>query len=296
MISNQSQKVMNDLMHNRVRVPNIAELDFRKMTRMQSEVINSMSKLDHLRITQEDADGVPVERIINPEAEQGKYIYYIHGGGWIFGEPAWGHYCAVNIARACKRNILAVDYRLAPEHPFPAAHDDCFTAYQWMLKQGLKASDIVFLGESTGGNLVLATAVAAKEHSVELPAAICSVSPVADLHFRFPSYTERAERDCVLYVNQGEVVKQLYVRDADTSNPFMSPYYADFTGFPPVYFVVSTEEMLFDDSILTHEKMLRQGVDSKLKVWEGMWHTFYMFDVPESTECNQDIADFFKRF
>lgn len=109
MISDQSQKVMNDLMHNRVRFPNIEELDFRKMTKMQSELINSMSKLDHLRITQEDADGVLVERIINPEAEQGKYIYYIHGGGWLLGEPAWGHYCAVNIARACKRNILAVD-------------------------------------------------------------------------------------------------------------------------------------------------------------------------------------------
>ncbi len=144
--------------------------------------------------------------------------------------------------------------------------------------------------------LVLATAVAAKERSIELPAAICPVSPVVDLHSQFPSYTERAERDCTLFVNQGDVVKRLYVRGADTSDPFMSPYYADFTGFPPVCFVVSTEEMLFDDSIMTHKKMLSQGVDSRLRVWEGMWHTFYMIDVPESRECNQEIAGFFNQF
>ena len=295
-ISPESEAAYQTFMDNRTMELDYWNADFKAMTRGNTQAIEAISHLDDLTITWEKAGAIQLERILIPGAEEGKYIYYIHGGGWTNGEPQWGHYCTVEIARKCRRNILAVDYRLAPEVSYPVSHTDCLDGYKWMLAQGIPAENIVFLGESTGGNLVLTTAVGAARDGIPMPAAICSVSPVVDLSFPMPSYHARMERDCILPKNQSSIVKDLYVKGADTTDPFMSPIYADFTGFPPVYFEVSTEEMLFDDTIRTHEKLLRCGVDSSLKVWEGMWHTFYMMPFPETEEAHQNIAEFFKRF
>lgn len=294
MISKEAQAAYEQFKAYRMEYVDFEHNDFDAATKANSEQINAISDLADLDISWVDADGVPAERILIPGAAPNKYVYYIHGGGWTNGEPAWGHYCAVNIARKCSRNLLSVHYRYAPGYAFPVSHEDCCTAYRWMLRQGIAAKDIVFLGESTGGNLVLSTAVIAKREGTELPAAICSISPVVDLSYPFPSYSERMDRDIILPRNQREIVHALYVKGADKKDPVMSPYNADFTGFPPTYFEVSTEEMLFDDSIRTHEKMLRQGVDSRLKIWEGMWHTFYMIDLPESRQAIENIADFFR--
>lgn len=296
MISRESKIAYENFKQYRCEYADYEHMDFAAGTKANSEAIGSISDLSGCEVSWVDADGVPAEQILVPGAKDGLWIYYIHGGGWTNGEPAWGHYCAVNIARISHRNLLLVHYRYAPEYAYPTSHEDCFTAYQWMLKQGIAAENIVFLGESTGGNLVLSTAVLAKQRNTGLPAAICSVSPVVDLSFPFPSYTERGDRDIILPKNQKDIVNALYVKGADTKDPVMSPIHADFTGFPPTYFEVSTEEMLFDDAVRTHEKMLRQGVDSRLKVWEGMWHTFYMMDFPESHESFALIARFFREF
>lgn len=293
MLSEQSKAALQMMRENRSEYVDYLHTDFAAATKMNSAAIDSMSDLAGLEISRIDADGVPAERILVPGADPDKYIYYIHGGGWTNGEPAWGHFCAVEIARKCRRNILLPDYRLAPEHRYPAAHEDCYTAYRWMLRQGIPAKNIVFLGESTGGTLVLTTAVKARLRGAALPAAICSVSPVADLSFPYPSYESRKERDCILPFNQKDVVRELYICGADTRDPEMSPIFADFTGFPPVYFEVSSEEMLFDDTIRLYERMTEQGVAAGLKVWEGMWHTFYMNDFPESRESFNNISAFF---
>ena len=295
-ISQKSQEAFQAFQACRQEYVDYEHTDFAAGTAMNTRQIGAISDLTGLVRTRVEEDGVRAEKILIPGADPDKYIYYIHGGGWTNGEPAWGYYCAVNIARLCGRNLVMADYRLAPEYPWPTAHEDCFGVYEWMIRQGIAPGNIVFLGESTGGNMVLSTAVLARQRGVSLPAAICSVSPVVDLSFAFPSYTERMDRDIILPKNQKDIVQNLYVKGADTRDPVMSPYYADFTGFPPTYFEVATEEMLFDDSIRTHEKMLRQGVDSRLKVWEGMWHTFYMMDFPESHESFELIASFFREF
>lgn len=126
-----------------------------------------------------------------------------------------------------------------------------------------------------------------------MPAALCPVSPVVDVTFPFPAYTERNERECVLPKNQAEDVRLHYLKNGGGEDPLASPYRADVTGFPPTYHIVATEEMLFDDSIYMHEKLLKAGVDARLKVWEGMWHTFCMMDLPESRQVIADIADYF---
>ncbi|MBQ9663473.1 MAG: alpha/beta hydrolase [Oscillospiraceae bacterium] len=294
LISNEAAQMFGILQSYRMDRVDYDHYDFKSATKANTESINAISNLSDCDITWVDADGVPAEKILIPGADPNQYIYYIHGGGWTNGEPEWGHFCAVEIAKKSGRNLISVHYRYAPEYAYPTSHEDCFTVYNWMLKQGIASENIVFLGESTGGNLVFSTAVIAKREHAPLPAAICSISPVMDLSFSFPSYTERMDREVILPRNQKEIVQALYVKGADTKDPVMSPYYADFTGFPPVYLEVSTEEMLFDDSIRTHEKLLRQGVDSRLKVWEGMWHTFYQIDLPESRQAFKNIASFFR--
>ncbi|NCB92818.1 MAG: alpha/beta hydrolase, partial [Clostridia bacterium] len=220
-------------------------------------------------------------------------VYYIHGGGFVLGEAAWGHFCAVNIARKCKKNIVLVNYRLAPKYHFPVGINDCITGYEWMLNQGIKAENIVFLGESAGGNLVLATAIGCKQRNIPQPAGIAAISPVVDLNFQFPSYRERINRECIIPYNQDRFAQHEYMEDKDLSNPLASPYYGDCKGFPPVFLGVSTEESLFDDSIRMHEKLLKEGVDSRLVVWENMWHTFYMLDFPESWSVFEQVSDFY---
>ena len=147
-----------------------------------------------------------------------------------------------------------------------------------------------------GANLALALTAACRMRGIAMPSAICSVSPVVDVTFPFSSYTERCGRECILPENQAQDVKEHYLKNGGGEDPLASPIRADVSGFPPTYHIVSTEEMLFDDSIRMHEKLLKAGVDATLKVWEGMWHTFCMTDLPESRQVIRDIAKFFSRF
>lgn len=293
LISPEAQEKFEMFMSGRAEYGVFEGRDLKAFTKNNSDFIAQFADLEGVEINKFEADGVKLEKILIPGARDDKYIYFIHGGGFIIGEPAWGYFYAVEAAKQAKRNIIAVDYRLGPDYPFPAGPEDCITGYKWMLDSGIKAEDIVFLGESSGGNLILAVCAACKERNLPMPAALCPVSPVVDLDFPFPAYTERGDRDCILPKNQADDVKMNYLMEYDASSILASPYRADVTGFPPTYHIVATEEILFDDSIYMHEKLLRSGVDARLKVWEGMWHTFCMMDLPESRICIKDIADFF---
>lgn len=291
-ISAQAQAVYDQMHQSRELYPDLSKRNYPLATQQTSAFVRSFAHLDDVKIEKKFANGVRLEVISVPGAAPDKFLYYIHGGGFVLGEPAWGYYYAVETARQCGRNIIAVDYRLAPEHPFPAGPEDCIAGYQWMLQSGIAPQNIIFLGESSGGNLILSVAAACRLRNIPLPAALCPISPVVDLHFGFPSYKSRGSRECVLALNQAEEVQMTYIKGGNLSDPLASPYYADCGGFSPTFLVVSTEEMLFDDSVKMHEKLLRAGVDSRLKVWEGMWHTFCMMDLPESREVIQDLASF----
>lgn len=293
LISKEAQSQFEQFAAGRAEYGVFEGRDLAAVTKGNSEFIGQFADLKGINIEKFTADGVKLERILIPGASDSKYIYFIHGGGFVVGEPAWGYYYAIEAAKQSHRNMIAVDYKLGPEAPFPAGPEDCISGYKWMLDSGIRAEDIVMLGESSGGNLILAVCAVCEERGLPKPAALCAISPVVDLDFPFPSYTERNERECILPKNQRDDVKQNYLFDQDASSVLASPYRADVTGFPPVYHIVATEEMLFDDSIYMHEKLLKAGVDARLKVWEGMWHTFIMMDLPESRQSISDIAAFF---
>jgi len=297
-ISSESQIAYKNYLKNRVQQFDFAHADtktYLEMTKSNTRAIEKCAEKywDGVSLEVKKAEDVPVEVITIEGADPEKYIYYIHGGGFVHGEAEWGHFCAVNIAKKSKRNIVLVNYRLAPKYPFPAGVNDCISAYQWMLDRKIKAENIVFLGESSGGNLVLATALGCKQRNIPLPAGIAAISPVVDLNFGFPAYQERIDRECIIPRNQDRFAQHEYMQDKDLSNPLASPYYGDCTNFPPVFIGVSTEESLFDDSVKMHEKLLKEGVDSKLIVWENMWHTFYMLDFPESWKVFDEVSDFY---
>lgn len=293
LISEQSQKTFEQFMSNRAEYGVFEGRDLPAMTKGNSAFIAQFANLEGVDIKKYTIGGVKLEEITVPGAREDKYIYYIHGGGFITGEPAWGYYYAVETARLTQRKMLAVDYRLGPEYPFPQGAEDCIRGYRWLLESGINEKDIMFLGESSGGNLILAVCAACKQRNIPMPAALCPVSPVVDLDFPFPSYKTRNERECILPKNQADDVRINYLQGKDASDILASPYRADVSGFPPTYHIVATEEMLFDDSIYMHEKLLKSGVDAKLTVWEGMWHTFCMMDLPESRRVIADIADYF---
>lgn len=293
LISPKAQEAFAGFMSTRVEYGVFTGRDLKAVTKGNSEFFAQFADLRDLEIRRFSDKDVRMEDIKIPGAREDKYIFYIHGGGFVTGEPAWGYFYAVEAAKRSRRNIFSVDYRLGPEYPFPIGPEDCIYGYQYLLGMGIKPENIVMLGESSGGNLILAVCAACKERGIPMPAAICPVSPVVDLDFPFPSYTERNERECILPKNQRDDVHMNYLPNGGADSVLASPYRADVTGFPPTYHIVATEEMLFDDSIYMHEKLLRAGVDARLKVWEGMWHTFCMMDLPESRQVIADIAAYF---
>ena len=248
LISPKAQEAFAGFMSTRVEYGVFTGRDLKAVTKGNSEFFAQFADLRDVEIRRFSDKDVRMEDIKIPGAREDKYIFYIHGGGFVTGEPAWGYYYAVEAAKRSRRNIFSVDYRLGPEYPFPIGPEDCIYGYQYLLRMGIKPENIVMLGESSGGNLILAVCAACKERGIPMPAAICPVSPVVDLDFPFPSYTERNERECILPKNQRDDVHMNYLPNGGADSVLASPYRADVTGFPPTYHIVATEEMLFDDT------------------------------------------------
>ncbi|WP_413374598.1 alpha/beta hydrolase [Alkalihalobacillus sp. 1P02AB] len=274
--------------------PDLSKRDYKDLTEKLLEMVKGIPLHPGTEISSYMVNDIPVEKLhINDHFD--KIIFYIHGGAFVLGSPEGGRFMASHIAALIKANVVSVDYRLAEKHPFPAALDDCVACYKDLLSKGVDPKNIVFLGESAGGNLALSTALFLKQNDIPLPAGICSLSPAVDLSFSLPSYKERINREIIINANADEEVKMHYVRGADPTNPLISPLFGEFTGFPPVSIHVGTEEMLFDDSVLLAEKLEAQGIDVSLRTWEEMFHAFQMVALPESFQSLEEIAEFYNQ-
>ena len=225
-------------------------------------------------------------------APEDEVVIYFHGGAYVAGSIESNRPLAVDFAQATKRNVLSFEYRLAPEHPFPAALEDSIAVYRYVLSLGIAPERIAFAGESAGGGLEIVTALKARELGLPLPAAIVAISPWTDLTLRGPSYTENEKVDPLLLRKKLVRAVMYYAYGQDLQNPFISPLYADFTGFPPTLIHVGTHELLLSDSQALYRMMRRDGVDVTMEEWEGMWHVWHVFDIPESHIAFMEIADY----
>jgi monoterpene epsilon-lactone hydrolase len=240
------------------------------------------------------ANGVPADWLEPDDVDQGRAILYLHGGAYVICSPATHRGLAGNIAQTSRARVLLIDYRLAPENPFPAALEDAHSGYKWLLEQGFSPDHIAIGGDSAGGGLSLATALSLRDHHNNLPGALFLLSPWTDLTFSGDSIQTRADRDPLLHVNDDDWLVKIYANGLPLDYPYISPLFGDMHHLPPMFIQVGTEEILYDDSFRLEEKARAAGVEVNLESWPGMWHVFQGFApyVPESIKAIKKIGEF----
>jgi acetyl esterase/lipase len=250
---------------------------------------------DNIRIEPFKTGELYAEWIIPENALKGKVLLYIHGGGFISGSCATHRAHVAKFAAASQLKSLLFDYRLAPEHPFPAAVDDCVVAYRCLLEKGYKPENILVGGESAGATLTLSLLLALKQQNISLPKAAFSISPVTDLSCKAASFETNAKND-VAPMGSWTVWTRMYIADNDISNPLLSPLFGDYSGLPPIYICVGTHEIHYDDCRNVAEVTRRHGVEVTLKEWPRMIHAFPLLSplFPEAVKAMDDIIRFIR--
>lgn len=226
-------------------------------------------------------------------AHMKKYvILYCHGGGYSTGSRIYARTLTTKLAMSTSMDVLCFDYRLSPEHPYPAAAEDAMKAWDYLMLLGYGARDVIIAGDSAGGNLALSLVLKLKEEGRLLPRGLMLLSPWTDLTSSGKSHETRAKLDPVLDEAYLERMIQNYASGEDLENPFVSPLFGDFTGFPPTYIQVGDNEILLSDSTALHKKMIKENVSVKLDIFKGMWHVFQMSPFKTAYEAMEKCAEF----
>jgi monoterpene epsilon-lactone hydrolase len=243
------------------------------------------------------AGGVKAEWVSAPDADAGRAILYLHGGGYVIGSINTHRSLAARISRAAKARVLVIDYRLAPEHPHPAAVDDSVAAYCFMLAQGLKPARIAVAGDSAGGGLTVATLVAIRDAKLPLPAAGVCLSPWVDLEGIGESMTTKADVDPIVQKAGLLQMAAAYLGGNAPRTPLAAPLYADLSGLPPLLIQVGTAETLLDDASRLAECARKAGVSVSYESWEDMVHVWHLFApmLDEGQQAIDRIGDFVRK-
>lgn len=232
------------------------------------------------------SDDVTTEKVVigNVHAEwirpskmttQGTILYF-HGGGYVIGGVSTHRALVAQVALYCNCDAIVFDYRLAPEHPYPAAQEDSLALYEYV-SQTVPSQKLVFIGDSAGGGLALSTMLKLRELGKPLPAAAVLFSPFADLTGSGKSVKEKAADDPVIESSLISLWAGWYAGGHPKTDPMISPVFADFQGFPPMLIQVGTDEVLYDDSVRVSERAKAVGVDVKLDVWKGLFHVWQAY-------------------
>ena len=261
----------------------------------------------NVRPVKESSDGGVVVRgeWIEPEragdvggAGDGCVIFYIHGGGYVSCSPTTHRPITASLARLARRRVFSLDYRLAPEHRYPAALDDAVAAYKWLLtREGIPPGAVSFAGDSAGGGLVLASLLRLRDEGVPLPACAVCFSPWTDLAGACESQRVNDGLCAMFRTENTHEFAPAYLGDASPRDPYASPAYAaDFAGLPPVLLQVGSTELLLDDARGVHHKIQEAGGESRLEIYEDVAHCWQMLDgfVPEARAALRQAASFIR--
>lgn len=244
---------------------------------------------DDIQVENVTVAGRAAEWVRAPGVQAGRAILYLHGGGYVMGSLNTHRSLTGEISRAAQAAVLLVDYRLAPEFPFPAAVEDGVASLRWLLDQGFAPRNLAISGDSAGGGLVAATLVSARDQGVPMPRAAVCISPWSDLTCSNESYKTRAAADPMVTSPGIGNMADVYLQGKDPKHPYASPNFADLRSLPSLLIHVGRDEVLLDDSIKLHEKAQADGVDSTLEVWDDMIHVWHAFH-PMLPEGKQAIA------
>ena len=257
-------------------------------------IMSSLPLDDDIETERVGANGVPAEWITAPESQAGRVIMYLHGGGYLFGSVRTHRVMLAHMARAAKAKVLALDYRLAPEIPFPAPVEDSVSAYQWLLGQGTTAEKIVIAGASAGGGLTVAALVAWRGVGEPMPAAGVCISPWTDMESTGESMPTNAEADPSVSKERLLKIARVYLAGKHPRAPLASPIHADLTGLPPLLLQVGGIEVLLDDSSLLKARANEAGVPVEMEVWDDMPHVWHHYApiLPEARQAIGKIGKF----
>ena len=251
---------------------------------------------DDVLVREVTAGGVPAHWLDAPGADAGRVLLFLHGGGFEFGSVRSDGELAARLGRAGGMRVLFPEYRLAPEHPFPAAIDDVLAAWRWLrTDQGLSASSIAVAGDSAGGGLAVALLVATRDAAEPVPAAAVLMSPTVDLTSSGASMTERADQDPISTPAMLRQFAADYLAGADPKTPLASPLFASLAGLPPLLVQVGTADLLLSDSERLATAAAEAGVDVTLEIGEGLPHVYQLLlGTPEAAEATGRIGKFLR--
>lgn len=247
-------------------------------------------------VRQVDAGGVPSELVSADGASNDTVTLYLHGGGYVIGSPRTHREFARRLSSASAAQVLVIDYRLAPENPFPAPAEDAVTAYRWLLDEGYAPNRMSIAGDSAGGGLTAATLVSIRDQGLPLPACGVCLSPWVDMEGSGDSMTTRADRDPMVQKEGLVSMAGVYLADADPRSPLAAPMYANLDGLPPLLIQVGASETLFDDAVRLDEKARAAGVETTFEEWDDMIHVWHIFApiLDEGQQAIERMAEFMR--
>lgn len=260
---------------------------------LDEEFIASLPPIpDDVQVATDTLAGLPVDRYTPAAGDVPRTLLYLHGGGYMSGSRRFYRDVAARLARACAARVVVPEYRLAPEHPFPAAVEDALAVYHALTTEWLAPGRIVVGGDSAGGGLAVALLVALRDGGMPAPAAGLLLSPWVDLTCASTSVMTNAATDPIL---SGELLRwmaHLYLQGQDPQTPLASPLFADLTGLPPLLVHVGSTETLLDDALRVAERARMAGVDVTLEVWDEMVHVWHQFAwrLPEGQQAIDRIG------
>ena len=244
-----------------------------------------------------DMGGIP-GTVVTPEVvDDGKVLLYFHGGGYVAGSPAGYHGLAGHYAKLLKARVFMPDYRLAPQHPFPAAIEDCLAAYEWLLAQGCPAHRIAFSGDSAGGALVISVMTRARNKGLPLPLAGVALSPWVNLEHTGSSIHSRDGIDPTVSHAGLNLLAQAFLGNTLKNDPDASPVFADVRGLPPILIQIGEREIMLSDAMRLALHLAENRVRVQLDVWPDMFHVWHMFaaELPEGMQALKDASYFLEQ-
>ncbi|TVS09593.1 MAG: alpha/beta hydrolase [Gammaproteobacteria bacterium] len=305
-ITNQDEEMNADMVSQRmqefserIRANRAANLNGNDVVASRASMEAEMAKLRQPADVQHEdvtVGGRPARWFRSPDSQPDRVMLYLHGGAYVRGSINTHAELMARLSQTLRIPVLGLDYRLAPEHPYPAALDDAVASYRWLLETGLKPQRIVVGGDSAGGGLALATLQALKEASLPQPAGAVLFSPWTDLSGSGDSVKTRAKADPMVDPDSLTVMAAHYLDGMPADTPGASPLFGNLSGLAPLLIQVGDAEVLLDDATRLYQRAQAAGVDTSLRIFDGGFHVFQAIPaLPEAAEALADVAEFCQR-
>ena len=287
-VRNQNMMTLIRKVHGMIDSP-----DIEKHRHSQDQVGTLLGTGKDILIREVEFQDMAGEWVSVNRAHMKKYvILYCHGGGYSTGSSIYARTLTTKLAASTSMDVLSFDYRLAPEHPYPAATEDAMKAWDYLMLLGYGARDVIVAGDSAGGNMALSLVLKLKSQNRLLPRGLVLMSPWTDLTSSGKTHITRAEVDPVLNEEYLKSMIENYAPDQPLDDPLISPLFGEFEGFPPTYIQVGDNEVLLSDATMLHKKMIQANVSVKLDVFKGMWHVFQMSPLKTAYDAMEKNAEF----